>query len=124
MQEDKHRQFHIDFELTNNINTAKRMMRSIPGDAFSILHQVIGLLEYKYLSENAKNNKDDIGYELNEELYYENLLINKGNVMDSLKEGIAQITQDNDNVQAADVFYDLFSIVDFKKERHALFLFA
>ena len=115
MQEDKHRQFHIDFELTNNINTAKRMMRSIPGDAFSILHQVIGLLEYKYLSENAKNNKDDIGYELNEELYYENLLINKGNVMDSLKEGIAQITQDNDNVQAADVFYDLFSIVDFKK---------
>ena len=115
MQEDKHRQLHINFELTNNINTARRMMRNIPGDDFSILYQVIALLEYKYLSENAKNNKDDIGYELNEELYYENLLINKGNVMDSLKEGIAQITQDNDNVQAADVFYDLFRIVDFKK---------
>lgn len=114
MQEDKYRQLHVDFELTNNINTAKRMMGSLPGDRFSILRQVISLLEYKYLSENAKNNNDDIGYELNEELYYENLLINKGNVIDSLKEGIAQITQENDNVQAADVFYDLFNIVDFE----------
>ena len=114
MPEDKYRQLHIDFELTNNINAAKRMMRNIPGDRILILHQVISLLEYKYLSENVKNNNENIGYELNEELYYENLLINKGNVIDTLKEGIAQITQDNDNVQAADVFYDLFDLVNFE----------
>lgn len=114
MQKDKYRQFYIDFELTNNINTAKRMMRTLPEDNFSILHQVIGLLGYKYLSENAKNNNSDIGYELNEELYYENLLINKGNVIDSLKKGITQITQKNDNVQAADVFYNLFNMIDFE----------
>lgn len=115
MQEGKHRQLHVDFELTNNINIVKRMMGNIRGDRFSILRQVICLLEYKYLSENAKNNSnDDIGYEINEELYYENLLINKGNVIDSLKKGIEQITQDNDNIQAANVFYDLFEIVDFE----------
>ena len=115
MQEGKHRQLHVDFELTNNINIVKRIMGNIRGDRFSILRQVICLLEYKYLSENAKNNSnDDIGYEINEELYYENLLINKGNVIDSLKKGIEQITQDNDNIQAANVFYDLFEIVDFE----------
>lgn len=114
MQEDKYRQLHVDFELTNNINTAQRMMKTIPKDKISILRQVISLLGYKYLSENAKNSEKDIGYKLNEELYYENLLINKGNVIDSLKEGIAQITQDNDNVQAADVFYDLFNMIDFE----------
>ena len=115
MQEDKYRQLHVDFELTNNINTARKMMIGLPGDRILILHQVISLLEYKYLSENAKNNKDDLGYELNESLYYENLLINKGNVIDTLKEGIAQITQNNDNIQAADVFYDLFDLVNFEK---------
>ena len=115
MQEDKYRQLYVDFELTNNINTVQRMMGNIRGDRFSILRQLLCLLEYKYLSENARNNNDDIGYELNEELYYENLLINKGNVIDSLKRGIAQITQDNDNVQAADVFYDLFDIIDFER---------
>ena len=114
MQEDKYRQLHVDFELTNNINTARKMMIGLPGDRILILHQVISLLEYKYLSENAKNNKDDLGYELNESLYYENLLINKGNVIDTLKEGIAQITQNNDNIQAADVFYDLFDLVNFE----------
>ena len=114
MQEDKYRQLHVDFELTNNINTARKMMMGLPGDRILILHQVISLLEYKYLSENAKNNKDDLGYELNESLYYENLLINKGNVIDTLKEGIAQITQNNDNIQAADVFYDLFDLVNFE----------
>ena len=103
MQEDKYRQFHIDFELTNNINSAWRISDILRGRSISI-YQLIGLLGYKYLSENVKNNKDDIGYELNEELYYENLLINKGNVIDTLKEGIKQITQNNDNVQAADVF--------------------
>lgn len=114
MQEDKYRQLHVDFELTNNINTARKMMIGLPGDRILTLHQVISLLEYKYLSENAKNNKDDLGYELNGSLYYENLLINKGNVIDTLKEGIAQITQDNDNIQAADVFYDLFDLVNFE----------
>lgn len=114
MQEDKHRQLHVDFELTNNINTARRMMSKIPADEVQILHQVIGLLGYKYLSENIKNNAGDLGYELNENLYYENLLINKGNVINTLKEGIEQITQDNNNIQAADVFYDLFAMVDFK----------
>lgn len=113
MQEDKYRQLHVDFELTNNINTARKMMIGLPGDRILILHQIISLLEYKYLSENAKNHKDDLGYELNESLYYENLLINKGNVIDTLKEGIAQITQNNDNIQAADVFYDLFDLVNF-----------
>lgn len=113
MQEDKYRQFHIDFELTNNINSAWRISDILRGRTISI-YQLIGLLGYKYLSENVKNNKDDIGYELNEELYYENLLINKGNVIDTLKEGIKQITQNNDNVQAADVFYDLFSFIDFE----------
>ena len=34
--------------------------------------------------------------------------------MDTLKKGIEQITQDNDNIQAADVFYDLFSFMDFE----------
>ena len=73
MLEDKYRQLHVDFELTNNMNTAKRMIGNIGGDRFSILRQVICLLEYKYLSENAKNNSaNDIGYELNEEVYYEN----------------------------------------------------
>ena len=114
MAEDKYRQDHIDFELTNNIRTARRMMGNLPGDTRSILRQVIGLLGYKYLSENVKNNKEDIGYELNEELCYETLLINKGNVIDTLKEGIEQITQDNDNIQSADVFYDLFTFVDFE----------
>lgn len=114
MQENKHRQLHIDFELTNNINTATRMMGNLPEDKISILHQVISLLGYKYLSENVKNNNEDLGYELDENLYYENLLINKGNVIDTLKEGIAQITQDNNNIQAADVFYDIFSLVNFE----------
>lgn len=115
MQEDKHRQLHVDFELTNNINTARRMMGKLPGNRTLIIHQVIGLLGYKYLSENVKNNnKEDLGYELNEDLYYENLLINKGNVIDTLKKGIEQITQDNNNVQAADVFYDLFDLVNFE----------
>lgn len=114
MQDDKYRQFHVDFELTNNIRTARGMMGNLPGNTRSILHQVICLLGYKYLSENVKNNKDDLGYELDEELYYETLLINKGNVMNTLKEGINQITQNNDTIQAADVFYDLFTVVDFE----------
>lgn len=117
MQEDNHRQLHVDFELRNNINTAERMMRGLPGVPSLIIHQVISLLGYKYLSENVKNNNEkDLGYELNEDLYYENLLINKGNVIDTLKKGIEQITQDdnNNNIQAADVFYDLFDLVNFE----------
>lgn len=114
MQEDKYRQSHVNFELTNNINSAWRIADIIRGGRSTSLYQIIGLLGYKYLSENVKNNKEDIGYELNEELYYENLLINKGNAMDTLKEGIKQITQNNNNVQAADVFYELFSFMDFE----------
>ena len=114
MQENKYRQFHIDYELTNNINNAWRIISTINGNDTLKLHQIISLLGYKYLSENAKNNKEDIGYELNEDLYYENLLINKGTVIETLKEGIEQITQNNDNVQSADVFYDLFNLVDFE----------
>ena len=114
MQEDKYRQLHVDFELTNNINSAWRISNVLRGERSTTIYQLIGLLGYKYLSENVKNNKEDIGYELNEELYYEKLLINKGNAMTTLKEGIKQITQNNDNVQAADVFYDLFSFMDFE----------
>ena len=114
MAEDKYRQNHIDFELTNNINSAWGIANIVRGERSETIYQLIGLLGYKYLSQNVKNNKGDIGYELDEELYYENLLINKGTVMDSLKEGIKQITQNNDNVQAADVFYDLFSFIDFE----------
>ena len=114
MQEDKYRQSHVNFELTNNINSAWRIGDILRGERSTTLYQIIGLLGYKYLSENVKNNKEDIGYELNEELCYENLLINKGNAMDTLKEGIKQITQNNDNVQAADVFYELFSFMDFE----------
>lgn len=114
MQDDKHRQLHVDFELTNNLNSVWRIDDIFSGERSTTIYQLIGLLGYKYLSENVKNNKDDIGYELDEELYYENLLINKGNAMDTLKKGIEQITQDNDNIQAADVFYDLFSFMDFE----------
>ena len=114
MQEDKYRQLHVDFELTNNINTAWRMADIIRGTDTSKIYQIISLLGYKYLSENAKNNNGDIGYELNEDLYYETLLINRGNVINILKEGIGQITQNNDNIQSADVFYDLFNLVDFE----------
>ncbi|MBR5503836.1 MAG: hypothetical protein IKV87_05280, partial [Methanobrevibacter sp.] len=115
MQEDKYRQFHVDFELTNNINSVWRIANILRGKQSTTVYQLIGLLGYKYLSENVKNSKDDVGYELNEEFYYENLLINKGNVLDTLKTGIEQITQNNDNVQAADVFYDLFSFMDFER---------
>ena len=114
MQEFNHRQSKIDFELTNNFNNVERTFVNLHNDRILTMHQIICLLEYKYLSQNAKYNKNDIGYELDENLYYENLLINKGDIITTLKEGIAQITQNNDNVQAAEVFYDLFNLVDFK----------
>ena len=91
-----------------------RMGDIIRGNKTSYFYQIISLLGYKYLSENIKCNEEDIGYELNENLYYENLLINKGNVIDTLKEGIAQITQNNESIQSADVFYDLFDLIDFE----------
>lgn len=115
MQEDKYRQSHVDFELTNNIDSVWRIANILRGKQSTTVYQLIGLLGYKYLSKNVKNNKEDVGYELNKELYYENLLINKGNVLDTLKKGITQITQNNDNIQAADVFYDLFSFMDFER---------
>lgn len=113
MQQYKHRQLDIDFQLTNNMLTARRIMENIPADIIPIMNQVITLLGYKYLSQNLKNNKEDLGYELHEDSYYENLLIDKGNVIDTLKRGIEQITQENENTQAADIFYDLFNLVDF-----------
>ena len=112
MQEDKHKQLHIDLELNND--SVWRMMDKIRGNNESIKHQIVGLLTYKYLSENFKNNSDDIGYNLDEDLYYENLLINKGNAINILKKGIDQITHQNDNIHAADVFYDLFDFIDFE----------
>ena len=112
MQEDKHKQLHVDFELNNE--KIWKMMDKIRGSNESIKHQIIGLLTYKYLSENIKNNSEDIGYNLDENLYYENLLINRGNVIDILKKGIDQITHQNENIQAADVFYDLFDFIDFE----------
>lgn len=112
MQEDKHKQLHVDFELNNE--KIWKMMDKIRGSNESIKHQIVGLLTYKYLSENIKNNSEDIGYKLDENLYYENLLINRGNVIDILKKGINQITNQNENIQAADVFYDLFDFIDFE----------
>ena len=112
MQENKDRQSHIDVELNNN--SAWRMMDKIRGNNESIKNQIVGLIVYKYLSENIKNNPDNIGYNLDKDLYYENLLINKGDVIDILKKGIDQITHQNDSIQAADVFYDLFDFMDFE----------
>lgn len=108
MQEDKH------IELSNKFSSAIKMMSHIPADEIDRVYQVIGLLGYKYLSENVKNNTEDIGYELDENLRYENLLINKANAIDIFKEGIKQITESNGDIQSADVFYDLFRFVDFK----------
>ena len=98
MQENKDRQSHIDVELNNN--SAWRMMDKIRGNNESIKNQIVGLIVYKYLSENIKNNPDNIGYNLDKDLYYENLLINKGDVIDILKKGIDQITHQNDSIQA------------------------
>lgn len=112
MREEKNRL--NDYELINKFINTWRITEFFRGNSTSNLNQIISLLGYKYLSENVKGNKKDIGYELNENLYYENLLINKGNVIETLKEGIAQITQNNENIQSADVFYDLFDLIDFE----------
>ena len=68
MQEFNHRQSKIDFELTNNFNNVERTFVNLHNDRILTMHQIICLLEYKYLSQNAKYNKNDIGYELNENL--------------------------------------------------------
>lgn len=111
MQENKHTQFQ---ELSNKFSFAMKMIPPIHAEEIDIMYQIIGLLGYKYLSENVKNNTEDMGYELNENLCYEKLLIDKDSAIDIFKEGIKQITEDNDNIQSADVFYDLFNFVDFK----------
>ena len=49
MQEDKHRQLHVNFELTNNIRSVERVIGNIPEERSLVLHQVISLLGYKYL---------------------------------------------------------------------------
>ena len=116
MQEGKNRQSQISFELTNNINSVNRMISTINyARPEEVWIQILNLLGYKILSEIAENTNEDIGYDLNQEYYYKNLLINKGYVVETLKGGIYQITKENDNVQASDVFYDLFDIFNFEK---------
>ena len=116
MQEGKNRQSQINFELTNNINSVNRMISTINyARPEEVWIQILNLLGYKILSEIAENTNEDIGYDLNQEYYYKNLLINKGYVVETLKGGIYQITKENDNVQASDVFYDLFDIFNFEK---------
>lgn len=114
MRKDNLRPFHVDFELTSVMMGVERMVKDIQADMTSTIHQLISLVGYKYLSENIKDNEADLGYGLDEDLHYENLLIDRGNAINILKKGISQITQENDNVQAADVFYDLFNLMDFE----------
>ena len=110
--------FHKNYELTNVIsgvhNTLKRNGYG-NRDINNAINQILSLIGYKYLSENAENNNDDLGYELNEEYYYKNLLMNKAIIVDLLKAGIEQITQENKNPQATNVFHDIFTLVDFNK---------
>lgn len=108
MQEDKLRQH--DLELYNSVNRIRSKFGRI--EEVELIEQVIALLGYKYLSNNTSTSKD-IGYELDDSLQYENLLINKGTVIETLQKGIAQITKNNNNIQSSDVFYDLFDFIDF-----------
>lgn len=112
----KEKQLHKDSEIINSINSAKRMLIASDINGRSeAMTQITCLLGYKYLSNNIANNSGDIGYELNEEFRYENLLINKGEVIGLLKLGIEQITHHNHSIQASDVFFDLFDMIDFEK---------
>jgi len=112
MQENNHKQI----EITNSINSVNRMLiASGFHERSGAMTQIACLLGYKYLSNNISNNSEDIGYELNEEFRYEKLLINKGEVIELLKLGIEQITQNNNNIQASDVFFDLFDMIDFNR---------
>lgn len=108
MQENKLRQH--DLEIYNSVSRIRSKFGRI--EEFKLIEQVIALLGYKYLSNNATTSKD-IGYELDDSLHYENLLINKGSVIETLQKGIAQITKNNNNIQSSDVFYDLFEFIDF-----------
>ena len=108
---------HINYELTNNIATVQSILKRNGFNKHDIeiaTNQILSLLGYKYLSQQAENNTEDIGYELNEDYYYKNFLINKGNVIETLTKGIEQITQKSDNIQASEVFYDLFNLIDFQ----------
>ena len=112
MQENNHKQI----EITNSINSANRMLiASGFHERSGAMTQIACLLGYKYLSNNISNNSEDIGYELNEEFRYEKLLINKGEVIELLKLGIEQITHNNNSIQASDVFFDLFDMIDFDR---------
>lgn len=114
-REDRTR-LHINFELSNNLNSVQHKLTEKYGhrELATCRNQILSLIGYKYLSQNAETNNGDIGYELNDKYYYKNLLLNKGNVKEILKKGVEEITQENDNVQAADVFYDLFDLMDFE----------
>ena len=112
MQENNHKQI----EIINCINSANRMLiASGFHERSGAMTQIACLLGYKYLSNNISNNSEDIGYELNEEFRYEKLLINKGDVIELLKLGIEQITHNNNSIQASDVFFDLFDMIDFDR---------
>jgi len=116
MQKDKHEQSQVDLEIINSINSANRMLISLGFTKQSeAMTQIACLMGYKYLSNNITKDNEDIGYELNKEFRYENLLINKGNVIGILNLGINQITKNNNSIQASDVFFDLFDLIDFDK---------
>lgn len=101
-------------DLNNKITLIRDSLYDIDSiDITTARNQIISLLTYKFLSENSENNAEDIGYELDEKYYYKNLLIDKDNVVETLKAGIEQITKNNNNIQSADVFYDLFDLLDF-----------
>ena len=104
-----------NFELTNHFNgVISKIRRKYGEDALDkSLEQVLSLIGYKYLSQNPTGVADR-GYTLKEEYHYNNLSIHKKDVKEILMKGIKEITQENDNQQAADVFYDLFDLVDFE----------
>ena len=110
-------QLHINFGLENYFHTVRRKLKRKYGSSElnGCMNQILSLIGYKYLSQNIETNDGDIGYTLNENYRYNNLLINKGTVIETLKIGIEEITQNNDNMQAADVFYDIFNLMDFEK---------
>ncbi len=101
-------------DLINKITLIRHSLYDIDSiDIATARNQILSLLTYKFLSENSENNVEDIGYVLDEEYYYKNLLIDKDNVVETLKSGIEQITRNNNDIQSADVFYDLFDLLDF-----------
>ena len=112
------KKLHENYELTNNMFNIKNTLHRNGHDTHNStapINQILSLLGYKYLSQKAEETKEDIGYKLDEEYHYKNLLINKSDIIGTLKKGIEQITKESNNLQAADVFYDIFTLIDFEK---------